>query len=436
MRSMRNSRLETGRQETGEEQARSDLASFPEPASSTKRFFLVFTLLQQFPATLLLNGQPFYSEQRFGWKAGEIALSQALFGVCIAFGAYLGGQIAHRRNPALGMTVGMVGCLFGAIVGLSGSVKGSAPILLTGMALFVFFQACVWPGLEAALMERETPLQVQNYVGLFNLIWSFGAATAFLSATPLMSAFGLHIFFALPILLLAFNLALFRFLPARLQSARQRRMVTSPPATPVSSQETVRRATDNQQRRRGIPAQVYRQLGWLANPMAVAAVNVVVSYNPTVQARLGLSFGAASVWCSLWFYVRTLSFELLRRWGGWHYRWGLLCGVFAAMMVSFAGITLAPNLPALMLSQVVFGFCVGFTYQSSLFYSMAESEAQGEHGGFHETVIGLGMAIGPLMVSLGAYLRPGNPVFPILLVLSILALGLAALIRLGVRARW
>jgi hypothetical protein len=152
-----------------------------------------------------------------------------------------------------------------------------------------------------------------------------------------------------------------------------------------------------------------------------------------VSLRLGLSFREASVWCSLWFYARTAAFEILRQWAWWHYRRGLLYLGFVFTMLSFAGIVLAPTLAALVIAQVVFGLSAGLLYQSSLFYSMAGSEAQGAHSGIHECFIGLGTMLGPLLAFGGSRLSPNSPALSVGLVLGLMALGLCGILLLGRR---
>ena len=77
----------------------------PNPVSATsgisearKRVFLL-TALHAFPATLLVNGAPFYAKGAFKWDVGQIALTQTYAGAGVILGAYLGGIIAHRTRP-------------------------------------------------------------------------------------------------------------------------------------------------------------------------------------------------------------------------------------------------------------------------------------------------------------------------------------------------
>ena len=280
------------------------------------RLFLL-TLLLQSPTTMLLLAQPFYARQRFGWNVESITLSQVLTGTCVALGALTGGQIAHRVSPRLAMFMGLIGCLLCTILGWAVGSRGIVPAYVLTLACFAFSQSLVWPALEAEMMVGETTVQVQHFVGFFNLTWSIGAAVAFLSATPLMAHFGLNIFFILPLGFYILNLLFLYFFVPNYSANLSPQPLESVSHTPKEGNRNASMLTPEQRK-------AFRWLGWLSNPLAFVAINVLIAYNPTVQQRLGISFGAASAWTSLWFYTRALSFEVLRRWEWWHYRWGFL----------------------------------------------------------------------------------------------------------------
>ena len=429
--------------------------------SPTKRRMFLITLLHSIPTTFFMYGTPFYTTLRYGWGASQNLLAQALIGFGVAIGALAGGQIAHATRPQRAIAIGLIGCLLAALLGLVSTQVGGPPLLLTALFLLSVSQAVGWPGIESGLMENEPHAVVQNYVSYFNLTWSFGTATAFLIATPLMRWLGLPVLFVLPAIFYAANLLLLSTYHAPAAAAYQSsendsaegdfarddytgnvlaKNALDSRSTPVLSPSTDRDAaaavnahvTADAARVRG---DAYRWLGWLANPLAFIAINVIVSYNPTIQARLHFSLAMASIWCGLWFYVRMIAFELLRRWTWWHYKWGFLCGAFAVTMVSFAALVGAPNLAVLLIAQIVFGLCVGLIYQSSLFYSMADSDAQGAHGGFHESFIGVGILVGPLIAYSGTLLAPKNAALPVGMALGGMGLSLAVLIALGLRTR-
>ena len=134
-------------------------------------------------------------------------------------------------------------------------------------------------------------------------------------------------------------------------------------------------------------------MAWLANPFAYIAINTIIPVIPEIARRLHLSPTQAGFVCSIWFFVRLGTFWFLCHWTAWHYRFGLLLGAFVGLVTSFGVMLHFSGLTVLIVSQVVFGFCVGLIYYSSLFYSMDVGHTKGEHGGIHEAAIGLGICL-------------------------------------------
>jgi hypothetical protein len=89
----------------------------------------------------------------------------------------------------------------------------------------------------------------------------------------------------------------------------------------------------------------------------------------------------------------------------------------------------------IVLAQIGFGIAVGLIYYSSLFYSMDAGEAKGEHGGFHEAAIGLGIFIGPAVGATSLKLFPAWPNSGPVAVTAALCLGLGVLLVLWLTGR-
>ena len=99
-------------------------------------------------------------------------------------------------------------------------------------------------------------------------------------------------------------------------------------------------------------------------------------------------------------------------------------------MASFAALLLVPNLAVIVTAQLVFGLAVGLIYYSSLFYSMDVGDTKGEHGGFHEALIGVGLFGGPAVGATALQLLPSTPAAGIWAVSALLVVGLIILLRL------
>src|SRR5207249_11202140 len=60
----------------------------------------------------------------------------------------------------------------------------------------------------------------------------------------------------------------------------------------------------------------------------------------------------------------------------------------------------------------VSGAVSGYTYQASVFFTMEEMTEKGKGGGFHEAVLGIGMALGPLLAGwVGQHYALRSPYF-------------------------
>ena len=105
------------------------------------------------------------------------------------------------------------------------------------------------------------------------------------------------------------------------------------------------------------------------------------------------------------------------------------------MIVSFAALLLVPDLVVIVTAQLVFGFAVGLIYYSSLFYSMDVGDTKGEHGGFHEALIGIGLFGGPAVGALTLQLLPAAPNAGIWAVSTLLVIGMLLLLQLR-KHRW
>ncbi len=368
---------------------------------------------QSVATTMILYGQPYYAKRALGWTPSSIALAQITIGVLTAIGSVLGGRVIERRGCRASMKVGLLGVGTGALAGLSLPEGWN---MVVAIALVGCFQGFIWPAIEAAMNRGEPQHRVQHLVGLYNLGWSGASGFSFFITTPLMSAFGLRAMFALPLLLYLCNMfVVWKVLPDYDSLPDEEHTVVDPEGVELTPEQR----------------HAFRLMGWLANPMAYVAINVIVTYNPLVAQRIGVSFATASSWFSLWFYVRMLAFDLLRRWSGWHYRPALLMTAFGVMVISFTAMMLAPSLGVHLIAQALFGLSIGLLYQSSLFYSMAGSEQKGTHGGFHESFIGLGLTSGATLAFVGDRLAPQTPGVSVALVWTVMAVGLLFLWRIA-----
>jgi len=362
----------------------------------------------------------FFMHTEFGFGNRANLLLAALNGAVYALMAWQAGRFAQRFGYFAALKVGFV-IMLGALA--VGSQLHTATGHILVMAVAAVGLCFTWPTLEALVSEGETPAGVQRMVGIYNVNWAGTAALAYFTGGAMLEKLGLRSLFYIPVAIQLSQLALTLWLESQArrtaggQTAGQalrlpaERLVTGPNAHPANAR-----------------AKAFLRLAWLANPFAYVAMNTLIAVVPGVARRLELSTMVAGFSCSLWCFTRLGTFFVLWRWDGWHYRFRWLLGAYLALIGSFTAILMAPNLVVLVLAQVVFGIATGLTYYSSLFYSMDLGDTKGEHGGIHESAIGLGNFAGPAVGAASLYYLPQYANSGTFAVSGLLLLGLGALL--------
>ena len=162
---------------------------------------------------------------------------------------------------------------------------------------------------------------------------------------------------------------------------------------------------------RHIPGFIY--IGWVANFACWFAIGAAEFLFPKLALDLGMTAQVLAVLIAMIPLGEIIIFSLLRRTHRWHYNFPLLL---------FFQITGIAGLLLLYLGRhrllfgggfLLVGCCAGMCYFSSLFYSLHRQKAKGTKSGFHESFLGMGVALGPLAGGLTA--RGGNLRAPYLL---------------------
>ena len=384
--------------------------------------FGYFTLeaLNSFAGTFFLFYLFFLMRDEFGFSTRDNLLLTALHGFVYVFASWQGGRFTQRFGYFTALKLGFagmaVGLSFGLIVpGVTGQV-----LALLGWTL----PCClIWPSLEALVTEGEDYQGTARMVGRYNIVWSGASAVAYFSGGWLWEQFGRNGLYGTCIALMVGQLLLTLWLEL---GARKTPHAPKPAAEPGHQPEaTAFRQT--------LPPKRFLQMAWLANPFAYVAINTVGAVIPQLAEKFQLTPTQSGVFCSLWFFMRTLSFVVLWLWTGWHYRFRWLLAAFIGLVGSFALLMLAGQFWLVLVAQLVFVAAVGLIYYSSLFYSMDVGEAKGEHGGLHEAAIGLGICVGPAVGAAALTLSPHSANAGTWAVSGLLSAGLAGLVWLR---RW
>jgi hypothetical protein len=117
---------------------------------------------------------------------------------------------------------------------------------------------------------------------------------------------------------------------------------------------------------------------------------------PSLLAQLALPITLATPVASVLDAVRVLTFGALGAFTGWHGRRAPMWLTLVALPGAFLLILLGNSLPLVILGEVIFGVAAGFAYTSALYYALVAENASVDAGGAHESLIGIGIGIGPL----------------------------------------
>jgi predicted MFS family arabinose efflux permease len=371
--------------------------------------------LHSFATTYYFYYFYFFMQTVFGFGNQANLMLAALNGAVYAILAWQAGKFAQRFGYLTALKVGFI-VMIGALA--VGSQVDSAGGQIAVMAVTVVGLCFTWPTLEALASDGETPAGLQRMVGIYNLVWAATAAIAYFTGGAMLEKFGPQSLFYVPATILTMQLGLTFWLEAQARQATPATATGSPAVLPEAHPHPAAKTT------------MFLRLAWLANPFAYIAMNTVLAVIPGVAQRLELSTMMAGFCCSVWCFARLGAFFVLWRWNGWHYRFRWLLASYVALVGTFATILMAPNVAVLVLAQIVFGSVVGLIYYSSLFYSMDLGDTKCEHGGIHESAIGLGNFAGPAVGAASLYFLPQYANSGALAVSGLLLLGLGGLLAI------
>ena len=380
--------------------------------------------LNSFATTLYFYYVYFYTEQTFGFTKFQNLLLAAALGLTYGFASMVGGRFGQQRGYLAALKVG-----FGILALMIGSAVfvHALPVHLVIMFVGTFGMAFTWPALEALVSEGESRRGLQRNLGIYNLVWGGCGAVAYFLGGAIIKAGTFRTLFAVVAVIHVGQLFWVLVLERRI------RRTSDGPSLALLDPDAAEHERERQ--RAPVSPKTFLNMAWLANPFAYLAINTVVAVLPTVAGKLQLSVAQAGIFGSVWLFVRTGSFLLLWLWPGWHYRFRWLNAAYLVMTASFTTLLVSGNLWVVLAAQVAFGLALGLIYYSSLYYSMDVGDTKGEHGGFHEAMIGAGSCAGPAIGAAGAFFFPHAPNASTWTPAGLLVVGFAGLVWLRCRAR-
>ncbi len=334
----------------------------------------VLTFLESIAATLIQRGLYFFTHENLGFSESQNLWIAFGFGAVYIGGAFVSHGLAKRfgeRRLLLACMSALLAChclmaLFPAAWVLVMSVLGTA--VLQGMK---------WPVVESYISAGRAPKQLLPLLSRYNVTWATAGFIA-IGVTGLIVGTGIPaLFFWFPALLNVGAIVLGLRLPER-----PLHLDHSHPDRPAQGELQSMRALLSSAR-------------WSMTG-SYALLYVLAPLMPSLLAQLALPITLATPVASVLDAVRVLTFGALGAITGWHGRRAPMWLTLAALPSGFFLILLGNSLPLVILGEVIFGVAAGFAYTSALYYALVAENASVDAGGAHESLIGIGIGIGPL----------------------------------------
>jgi MFS family permease len=309
--------------------------------------------------------------EAFGASSTQLALLQTASSVPYVLNSLFVGGLSDRVSKSL---LARAGCLIAALACVWTAQAPSLAMLFVGVPLLGIGASVFWPPVQSGLGAETDPARMERALGTFNVMWSLGKTIGFAVAGKMLDDLG-HAW----VLWISAASAV-AILPLY------------PGDAPVKSREPLPEGG-----REGRAA--FRTMAYVANFAAfgVSATlqNQFIKYlkasvkTESIETFLGIFLGVV-------FLAQTALFFLLQRGSGWTYRRSWLYGAQLLTAAGLAGLTLWPHPAALLALAPLVGVGIGFTYASSIYYSLHGPAEHGRFAGIHEAVLGSGSFLVPL----------------------------------------
>jgi MFS family permease len=299
------------------------------------------------------------------------AMSSSVYVLTTLYSGRLSDRVSRLRLARAGALGFALGCI---LLWRAGSIAAILPsIPLVGLAMGLF-----WPPIQAAVADEGRPEKLERNIGLFNMLWSSGKAMGFLVGGILFARFGGGVIF----LGAAVVMGVMTFvLPRR-------------PAGGASDAGPVGGAYERVSPR---DLRAFLWMAWVANAVAFGVGHTMNTQYPKLLVENGFDSRDFGVYLFLIFVMQTLTFMVLRNFGGWRFRRLPAYSVQAAMGLAVVLVSFTRAFPLILVSAVPLGIGLGLAYHASITYSLASRSGRGQRAGIHEALLGAGNLTIPLV---------------------------------------
>jgi MFS family permease len=296
--------------------------------------------------------------------------------------ANLAGRLSDRFGRRALMVAGPlifgISCL---LMTQTGGVKG----VLALAALNGFSMAIFWPSFQAWIAESQNGAGLARNLGSFNMSWT---ASHLIGPTLSGLLFGLHS--RLPFwLAAALCISLFLVMRASVSERipQPHKEIDPVPSEPEESTQ----------------GRTFLYAIWIANFASFFILGNARYQFPKLAMELTMSPYAIGLLMSCVGLAQFLGFFFLRGSERWHFNKFYLLG---AQLLAASGLLLI----FFFSQQIIFasdfimlGLCASLTYYSSLYYTVRLMKKKGKGTGLHESILGSGVVLGPLLGGIMAH---------------------------------
>jgi MFS family permease len=329
------------------------------------------------------------------WTAFEIGVVTTLANLCYGLFVSLGGRLADNWGRAKS---GMLGCALGIMGSLIAVLSDHAAATIIAAMSGMLAAALFYPGSAGLFSDAEgangaPPLPLHRKIMRYNLGWSSGNLVAFfafglLDDAPRWVGYGTVVLSFLCVVGILFP---YRALPLREKSADKNGML-SDDRTPH-------------------PALAHLTLMYRCNLFigCIVGMTLITQMQKSLVSQMDVTAATntASAILSCYSACYIAMFMLLGFWSGWILRplvlWlcqmGFLLGAAGMVWAACCGYL---SVWFLALCGGLIGSGYGAAYVGSIYYSLRLPDGVGRAAGLHETFIGLGNTMGPLLA--GAFM--------------------------------
>ncbi len=364
---------------------------------------------------LMLTAVPF---KVLALGGGPVALGVA---ASVAAGSYVvlarvGGRWSDGpRRAAVALAGSLVLVLFAGAAARIGRLW----LLVAALPLMSLGKAFYWPVVEAALADLSGPRRLEREVGRFNVAWSCGKTAGFAAGGLLLAGAGFGPTFLAGSLLAG---VAFLSLPWRaLAPPADRRRADAgagPPAGggPGDDVGSVVHGAEGAAAaaaacgpwllggggRRPEEARRFRLMAWVANVAAFGAGGVLIHHLPKWFEALGWGAGRFGAVQAVVYLCQTAVFVLLAAGIRLGYSPGRLLVPQALALLALAAVPWLDSYWLVLLVAPAIGIAFGVAYTASIYHSLDAPSGRGRNAGIHESLVGLGGLLPPLLGGLAA----------------------------------